>query len=86
MAKDRGKARQPRSRPTHRQGGYFPSQGIHRRRHQQQHCKQEGFATGITDYYLNPDWERLYNDVDIWVDACTQVAICCYCYHYCSCY
>ena len=48
---------------------------------QQKHnYKQDGFASGITDYYLNPDWERLYNDVDIWVDACTQVAIGCYCY------
>ena len=38
MAKDRGKICQPRGRSTHRQGGYFPPQGIHRRRHQQQHC------------------------------------------------
>jgi len=35
--------------------------------------QQDGFATGITDYYLNPDWERLYTDFDIWVDACTQI-------------
>jgi len=34
---------------------------------------EEGFAAGITDYYLKPDWNRLFTDYKVWVAACTQI-------------
>merc|ERR1711936_1236041 len=34
---------------------------------------EEGFSKGITDFYMAADWDRLFSDFDVWVDAFTQI-------------
>ena len=34
---------------------------------------KDGFSTGITDFYMAADWDRLFSDFSVWVDAFTQI-------------
>ena len=33
---------------------------------------EDGFSTGITDFYMSADWDKL-QELDVWVAACTQI-------------
>ena len=35
--------------------------------------QKNGFKEGITGFYMNADWDRLFSDFDVWVAACTQI-------------
>ena len=34
---------------------------------------KDGFSRGITDFYMAADWDRLFSDFNVWVDAFTQI-------------
>lgn len=34
---------------------------------------EDGFSKGITDFYMTADWDRLFSDFQVWVDAFTQI-------------